>query len=320
MDAPAPSCRLADGASGRAAAQWFAMELNHVTIDTPPRDAASVVMLRDGAGGLEVLLLRRHTNSDVLGGAYVFPGGKVDATDSAPALLARLDRTPAELQPRLGEPALSPAQAAAFYVAAAREAAEEAGVLYLQVGAAELATRSAETCTRLRAGEAFGALLAAQGMRLDSDALAPWSRWITPRRPSVMNKRFDTRFFLAAAPTAQEARHDDHEVTEARWLTPRAALGQYRAHEIDLAPPQIVSLLHLLQFGAVAPAMADARARKPPLIEPEPVEDGSTRVLCYPGDAAHSVPARALPEPVPTRVVWRGKRFEPPQGFGPYLD
>ena len=99
------------------------MELNHDIIDTPPRDAASVVMLRDAPDGLQVLLLRRHADSAVLGGAYVFPGGKVDAADASADTLARLDRAPAELHARLGEPALSANQAAALYVAAAREAA-----------------------------------------------------------------------------------------------------------------------------------------------------------------------------------------------------
>ena len=296
------------------------MELNHEIIDTPPRDSASVVMLRDGAQGLEVLLMRRHADSAVLGGAYVFPGGKVDAADASADLLAGLDQPPALLHARLGEPGLTAQQAAAFFVAAAREAAEESGLLLLQRGNDEIALHSAGACARLRAGEPLAALLAAHGARLDTDALAPWSRWITPRRPSVMNKRFDTRFFLAAAPPAQQTQIDDFEVTEARWLTPRAALQQYRAHEIDMAPPQIVSLLHLMQYRDVAHAMADARSRTPPLIEPQPADTAETRVLCYPGDEAHSVPARALPEPVPTRVVWRNKRFEPPQGFGPYLD
>lgn len=297
-----------------------AMELNHDIIDTPPRDAASVVLLRDGDQGLEVLLMRRHGNSAVLGGAYVFAGGKVDAADAAPATLARLDRAPAELHARLGEAALTPEQAAALYVAAAREVAEESGVLFLQVGPAELATHSADTCARLRAGEGFAALLAERGALLDTDALAPWSRWITPRQPSVMNKRFDTRFFLAAVPPAQEARHDDFELTESRWRTPRAALREYRDHAIDMAPPQIVGLLHLLQFASVAEAMHAARGRTPPLVQPQPTEQDGARVLCYPGDPAHPVAARALPAPVPTRLVWRAKRFEPPQGFAPYLD
>lgn len=297
-----------------------AMELNHEIIDTPPRDAASVVLLRDGADGLEVLLMRRHADSAVLGGAYVFPGGKVDAQDADADTLACLDRAPDALHAALGEPALTPQQAAAFYVAAAREAAEESGILFLQVGAQELAAHSADTCGRLRAGESFAALLTERGARLDTDALAPWSRWITPRQPSVMKKRFDTRFFLAAVPSLQEARQDDFEVTEARWRTPRAALHEYRAHAIDMAPPQIISLLHLLQYRDVAQAMAAARARTPPLIQPEPTEEGDTRVLCYPGDPRHPVPLRALPEPVPTRVVWRDKRFTPPQGFAAFID
>ncbi|MDO5626288.1 MAG: NUDIX hydrolase [Pseudomonadota bacterium] len=295
------------------------MELNHDVIDTPPRDAATVVMLRDSAAGLEVLLMRRHTDSAVLGGAYVFPGGKVDAQDSAPDTLARLDRTPEALHARLAEPALTPAQAAAFYVAAAREAAEESGLLYLQVGAAEIATRSADACTRLRAGQPLAALLTELGARLDTDALTPWSRWITPRQPSVMNKRFDTRFFLAAVPPAQEARHDDFEVTETRWLTPRAALRAYAAHAIDLAPPQIISLLHLLPFASVAQAMQDAHSRPPPLVLPEPIQAEGTRVLCYPGDSAHPVRAHAFPPHVPTRLAWRDKRFAPPQGFAALL-
>lgn len=302
------------------AAQSVSMELNHEIIDSPPRDAATVVMLRDGAAGLEVLLLRRHAKSNVLGGAYVFPGGKVDAQDAAADMLGQLDRDPAELHARLGEPSLSPAQAAAFYAAAAREAAEESGVLFLQVGAAEIALHSSRTCTRLRAGEPFAALLAEHDATLDTDALAPWSRWITPRRPSVMNQRFDTRFFLAAVPPLQEAQQDDHEVTETRWLTPHAALTQYREYQIDMAPPQIVSLLHLLQFRDVAEAMRQARAGRPPLIEPETFEADDTRVLCYPGDPDHPLRTRAMPAPVPTRVVWRNKRFEPPQGFGAYLD
>jgi 8-oxo-dGTP pyrophosphatase MutT (NUDIX family) len=297
-----------------------AMELNHDIIDTPPRDAASVVLLRDGVPGLEVLLMRRHADSAVLGGAYVFPGGKVDAQDADAATLACLDRPPAALHAALGEPALAPDQAAALYVAAAREAAEESGILFLQLGSRELAAHGADTCTRLRAGAPLATLLAERGARLDTDALAPWSRWITPRQPSVMKKRFDTRFFLAAVPARQEARQDDFELTEARWRTPRAALREYRDHAIDMAPPQLISLLHLLQYRDVAQAMAAARARTPPLIQPEPTEQGDTRVLCYPGDPRHPVAQRALPEPVPTRVEWRDRRFTPPQGFAPFID
>jgi 8-oxo-dGTP pyrophosphatase MutT (NUDIX family) len=297
------------------------MELNDDIIDTPPRDAASVVMLRDGAQGLEVLLMRRHTDSAVLGGAYVFPGGKVDAADSAPALLARLDRAPDELRPQLGEEELAAVNAAAFFVAAAREAFEESGVLYARHAGQPLSAQAQHAgFEAIHQGQPFEQVLARHELRLETLDLAPWSRWITPRRPSIMNKRFDTRFFLAAVPDGQQARCDDFEVTEARWLTPREALRQYRDHAIDMAPPQIVSLLHLLQYPGVTQAMHAARAHRPPLIQPQPMDTAETRVLCYPGDPDHPEPARALPEPVPTRMVWRNKRFEPPQGFGPFID
>jgi 8-oxo-dGTP pyrophosphatase MutT (NUDIX family) len=299
------------------------MELNHdIVINTPPHDAASVVMLRDSGDGLEVLLMRRHADSSVLGGAYVFPGGKVDQADSASDLLTRLDRAPAELQPQLGEAELAAAGAAALFVAAAREAFEESGVLYARHAGQPLAAQAQhEGFDALRQGQPFGQLLARHGLQLDTHDLAPWSRWITPRRPSLMNKRFDTRFFLAAVPVGQEARCDDFEVTEARWFTPRAALRQYRDHAIDLAPPQIVSLLHLMQYRDVTQAMTDARSRRPPLIEPQLLEEtAEARVLCYPGDPGHPVRGNAFPAPVPTRVIWRNKRFEPPQGFATFID
>src|SRR5690606_6826077 len=131
----------------------MALELNDQVVDTPPRDAASVLLLRDAANGagVEIFMVRRHQRSDVLGGAYVFPGGKVDEADSAvvkeSALMERLYQ-------RLGEPALGREMAAAMFAAAARETVEEC---HVTVGIADL---------------------------------VPFSRWITPRTPSVQRKRF----------------------------------------------------------------------------------------------------------------------------------
>ena len=295
------------------------MQLNDTTIDTPPRDAASVVLLREGASGPEMLLLRRHASSQVLGGAYVFPGGKLERSDSAPATQARLDAPAATLHAALGESALNPDVAAGLFVAALREAFEESGVLLAtQAGRPPDAGARQRAVAAIRAGTPFDALLVQHDWQLDSRALAPWSRWITPRRPAMMNRRFDTRFFLAAVPDEQEAQHDDHEVTEARWLKPRTALAQYRDRQIDLAPPQIVSLLHLLPFGSVAAALADARTRPPPLVEPHTLQHGAERMMCYPGDPEYPVAAPALTRP--TRLVWRDERFQPPEGFGPWLD
>ncbi len=289
------------------------MDINHEIVNTPPRPAATVVMLRNGESGqsaLEVFLLKRHGLSDVLGGAYVFPGGKVDLQDAELDMDAHLD-TPAErLHAALNEPDITPLTAAGLYVAALREAFEECGVLFAQGATADTATRAS---AMLREGHAFDEVLAHMQLRLQAGLLAPWSRWITPRMPSVMSKRFDTRFFIAEVPSQQVARHDNHEATESVWLTPRAALEQYRDGHIELAPPQIMSLAHLSRYQNVGQAMAAAWGQKPALIQPEPYDDNGVRVLTYPGDERHSVKARALPGP--TRLRHHNKRFEPFGGF-----
>jgi 8-oxo-dGTP pyrophosphatase MutT (NUDIX family) len=285
------------------------MELNRTVIETPPRDAATVVMLRDAPGGLEVFLLRRHGASDVLAGAYVFPGGKIDAGDVA--LVGRLDQPVAALHAALGEPDTAAELAASCYVAALREVFEESGVLFAH-GAS--AAQVAQAGALLRAGHGLGDVLAQLALRLDTHSVLPWSRWVTPKMASVSSKRFDTRFFVASMPAAQTARHDDVEATQSVWLTPRAALELYRDGAIDLAPPQIMSLVHLARHGDVAGVLAEARDRRPPRVEPEPYDDeNGARVLCYPGDPRHSVRERALPGP--TRLRYAGRRFEPEGGF-----
>jgi 8-oxo-dGTP pyrophosphatase MutT (NUDIX family) len=285
------------------------MELNRTLITTPPRDAATVVMLRDTARGLEVFLLKRSGLSDVLGGAYVFPGGKIDPEDAS--LLGRLDQPGAGLQSALGEAGTALDLAASCYVAAIREAFEESGVLFAQ----DVGVQQVDTAARLlREGHSFAEALDQLGLVLATRRMLPWSRWVTPRMASVSSKRFDTRFFVAAVPADQTARHDNVEATESVWLSPRQALEQYRDGAIQLAPPQIMSLAHLSRHASVASVMAEAGARRPPLIEPEPYDDADgTRVLCYPGDPRHSVAERALPGP--TRLRYRDRRFEPEGGF-----
>ncbi|WP_137896660.1 NUDIX hydrolase [Ramlibacter sp. 2FC] len=292
------------------------MELNTEVVTTPPRPAATVVLLRDGAQGLEAFLLRRHGASDVLGGVYVFPGGKLDAADSGPALAARLDQEPEALHAALGEPDTDAGMAAGLFVAALREAFEECGVLFAE-SAAGHAVDTARAAALLREGLSFGELLAGLALRLQTRALLPWSRWITPRQPSITNKRFDTRFFVAALPPGQTAQHDDHETTDSVWLAPRAALEQYRDGQIDMIAPQIMSLAHLARHASVASVLEAARLRPPPLIEPQPFEEDGMRVICYPGDPRHPVRERALPGP--TRLCFRNKRFEPMQGFDELL-
>lgn len=287
------------------------MELNLETVTTPPRPAATVVLLRDAPAGLEVFLMKRHGLSDVLGGAYVFPGGKLDAEDAELDMAAHLDQPLAVLHAGLNEPEIDTQTAGALYVAALREAFEESGVLFAQgQPVSGLADRAAAL---LRDGQPFNAVLAHMALRLQTLSVVPWSRWITPTAPSVMNKRFDTRFFVAAVPEGQVASHDNFETTDSVWLSPRQALQQYWDRQIELAPPQIMSLAHLSRHAGVASVLAEARARRPPVIQPEPFDHEGKRVICYPGDIRHSVREQALPGP--TRLSYSNRRFEPDDGF-----
>lgn len=283
------------------------MQLNTQSVSGPPRASASIVLLRDGAAGLEVFLLKRHGLSDVLGGAFVFPGGKVDAADATLDAAAHLDQPAGTLLASLGEPTLDQTAATGLYVAAVREAFEESGVLFAH--SADVMRAAA----LLREGHAFDEVLALMALRLQTRALVPWSRWITPVVPSLQQKRFDTRFFVAALPAGQTALHDNRETTESTWLAPRAALELYWADQMALAPPQIMSLAHLSRHADVASVMAAARAKAPPVIQPEPHEFEGSRMVCYPGDPGHPVRERALPGP--TRLVFRNRRFEPLEGF-----
>jgi 8-oxo-dGTP pyrophosphatase MutT (NUDIX family) len=255
------------------------MELNREVVTEAPRSSATVVLLRDDRQrGLEVFLLRRHTASAVLGGAYVFPGGKLDDEDCAASTVAPYAEHAQAWHDRLAEPDLPTHQAVGLYLAAVREVAEECG------------------------------------LRMLPQALVPWSRWITPQQPSVTNRRFDTRFFVAALPPGQEPVHDTVEAIESVWLTPRDALQAFWARDMSLAPPQIMTLVSLVAHNTVDDALALAHTRRPPRILPEPFDDADgVRTICYPGDVKHSVRERAFAGP--TRLRFVDGRFEPLGGL-----
>jgi len=283
------------------------MELNTVYNESPAAPSATVVLLRDAPDDVEVFLLRRHGQSEVLGGAYVFPGGKMDAEDLEWA--DRLDVPPRELYDRLGEPELAVEQAAALFVTAIRELFEETGLLLADV----TPQQARAAWMALREGPRFDELLAPAGIRLRAQELLPWSRWITPTLSSVTRKRFDTRFFVATVPAGQEPGHDTHEATASAWLSPREALRLYWEGKIELAPPQIMSLSHLARHRSAASVLQAARSCPPPCIRPEPRDLEGVRVLCYPGDPWHSQGLQVLPGP--TRLWWRNQRFEPDAGL-----
>ena len=293
----------------------LAMQLNTQEVKTPPRPSSTVLLLRDEQDGLEVLMQRRHEHSDVHGGAYVFPGGKLDRDDADDEMLSRLDRDAASLHAALADDGLDAAAAAAYFVAACREMFEEAGVL-LATGAdgalvdGEMAARATGLS---RQGLTFIEVLEEMNLVLAVSALKPWSRWITPRVPLMFNKRFDVRFFLLRAPHNQLASHDNREATASLWVAPRKALELYRQGEITMAAPQLMSLAELARHASVDQAIESTLTAWPRLIDPQPFELEGARAVAYPGDARHTNAVRAMPGP--TCLIFRHGRYEPPGGF-----
>lgn len=288
----------------------MALELNQEVVESEPVPAATVMVLREISSGPEVLMLRRNAASGVLGGVYVFPGGKTDPQLDT-LLPTHVHPNHIELRHRLNEQDLPLNMAACLYAAAVRETVEESGLLLGWNGASRDQVKFAVSA--LQQGQALHDVLVKANWRLDASALHPWSRWVTPKRPSVTNRRFDTRFFVAALPPGQSVRHDGHEITASVWMRPRAALQRYWEGEFDLAAPQIITLQHLGRFSTVGEIIACAEQQRPRTIHPEPFEENGHRVTCYPGDARHSDPLPAWQGP--TRLTFRDGRFEPDQGL-----
>jgi glyoxylase-like metal-dependent hydrolase (beta-lactamase superfamily II)/8-oxo-dGTP pyrophosphatase MutT (NUDIX family) len=249
-------------------ASAFAPPAPDDAIERPPRPAATIVVVRDGTAGLEVLLSRRAEGTDYTSGAWVFPGGIVDARDrDAHAACFGLDDASASAQLGVERGGLD------FFVAAIRECFEESGLLFGRVAGSESkvvldgadAQRLAPWRGALHRREhGIAAFCAAEGVHLDVGAIAYVSHWLTPRGRA---KRYDTRFFVAPAPASQVALFDGTEMVEQLWIAPADALS--RSKTLKLLTPTQKTLELIGGFGDVASLMAWARApRRVPLIMP----------------------------------------------------
>jgi 8-oxo-dGTP pyrophosphatase MutT (NUDIX family) len=276
------------------------------------RPAATVVVLRDGPGGPEVFMVRRHEDTAFMGGAHVFPGGRVDAADAdgddqwcdGIAHAARqLDSLPAS-------------EAVAYHVAAARELFEEAGVLlarhpngdFVSLAGAEDHERLKQDRARVHgAHTSLRAVIERERLRLALDALVLFAHWVTP---PVDARQFDTRFFMTRVPPHQTPAHDDTETTHSLWVRPVDAIAQSVKGDIVLPPPTWSTLRELEPFESVEEALAWARRRTVVRRMPKAIELDGRRMLLLPGDPLHPDPAGDEP-PVETRFVLVGRRWRP---------
>jgi 8-oxo-dGTP pyrophosphatase MutT (NUDIX family) len=227
-----------------------------------PRNAATVVLVRDGAeppGGPEAYLLRRQLSMDFAGGMAVFPGGGVDPRDHALAPELWAGPTPAEWAVRLG---VGEADAVALVCAAVRETFEESGVLLAGSADAVVADTTGDDWEADRVALESRDLsltdfLSRRGLVLRTDLLGAWWAWLTP---IFEPKRYATWFFLARLPEGQRTRDVSSESSSVVWLGAADAIAAAHAGDLAMLPPTYLTLLELAQHPTVAAAQADCAA------------------------------------------------------------
>jgi len=266
----------------------------------PIRPAATVMLVDDavlddavrdgGADALRVLMLRRTAAAIFGGDMWVYPGGRVDDEDAAIADGHVVGLDAADADRRLGVER----GGLAFWVAALRECFEEAGILLarragdgeaIDVSDPETVARLAAHRAALNAGErSFAEIIAAERVVLDAARIHYIAHWITPLGPP---RRFDTRFFLAAAPAGQLAAHDDNEIVHHEWVAPGPAVERWRRDEMAMMSPTARMLMSLLPFRQASEAVAAAALD----LEPHQVRvrrEGDIYHILLPGDPGWS--------------------------------
>jgi 8-oxo-dGTP pyrophosphatase MutT (NUDIX family) len=284
------------------------LDLDPARAAAPTKDAATVVVVREISGAVELFCVERHARSGFMAGAIVFPGGKLDPSDRDGAWQALATG----LAPRARSLASAEIDALGFAVAALRELLEEGAILPVVgdgVDSARALDLREELARRQSASGAlaFAELLSAHALRLDTLRLEALWRWITP---VAETRRYDTRFYLLPLPPGQSGLHDRHETTSSFWATPAQVLERWERSEIFLAPPTSRTLEILVDAKSFDDARVIAAARSLDPLCPAFCVHGDQTLLTLPGDPLHPEPAPTLPPAgEPTRFVLQGTRF-----------
>lgn len=262
--------------------------------------AATVLLLREAPAGLQVLLTKRAPGLSFMAGLWVFPGGRMEPSDLAPALAERADQaaitdTAARMLAIQGGP-IDLVTARGLLVAACRETFEESGVLLAlprdgrrEWGADRLARVTSRRAAASADATEFARLLVDEDLALDIDSLVYWSHWITP---AFETRRYDTRFFALQVPHDQEASVDHGELTHHAWLTEADVRTHTSSGEMKLAPPTRVTLQDLWsahrRHGGLQAMLTAERARiVPPILPKRMAIDEQEVEIVLPWDAQY---------------------------------
>ena len=238
-----------------------------------PEPAATVLLLRDGGSGLEVLMLEKAAGKHFAGGALVFPGGKVEPQDEV-------------FDGAIGEQRHS---LSTLKIAAVREMFEECGIMLARQPEANRLMDAAEVaqCRAMATDVPFLDLVASERLELATDRMVHFAHWITP--PS-RSRRFDTHFFIAVAPEGQmTATVDGQEIVDANWRRPSDILDEVNAGTLKLVLPTLMNLDKLSKRSSADHALAIAREEKVVCVIPRRIDTDDGPQLCIPAEAGYGV-------------------------------
>ena len=261
---------------------------NKASEEAPIVPAATVLLLRDRADGLEVFMVVRHHQIDFASGALVFPGGKADPQDFEQELRALADGGHADDKMFAAE------------VSALRETFEECGILLARdvqtdstIDGERLATLQKYRQPIVDHEMTFAQLLTKEGLRLQCGTLGHFAHWITP---AMMPKRFDTHFYAAAAPEDQLALHDGHESVDSVWIKPAVALAEAEAGKRTIIFPTLRNIEKLAKYKTVEQALEACNNETPyPVLPWVEKRDDGNKYLCIPPEAGYDLNEELMP-------------------------